>query len=132
MLAAGAYLVIAKANVAGAGATLRATLCQDGVPMAGGSATGPVSSAIFALVFDTAVTALANCQCFRARDVDAAVRTGDGVLGWWQGRALRWRLHTRAALPAQPGIHHHQNDQNDQVFHKLRPSITSSTKREPT
>ena len=38
LLAAGAYLVIAKANVAGAGATLRATLCQDGVPMAGGSA----------------------------------------------------------------------------------------------
>ena len=38
LLAAGGYLVIAKANVAGAGATLRATLCQDGVPMAGGSA----------------------------------------------------------------------------------------------
>ena len=85
----------------------------------------------FTLVFGAAIAAGAQRQRFGARHMHAAVRAGHGVLRRRQGRLAR-RLFVHAALSAQPGIDQHQHHQNDQVLHRLRPSSTSSTKREPT
>src|SRR6476620_226648 len=96
-----------------------------------------VSGRAFLAMFRGAIGLATEHEGFSARNMGAAVSTGDDIKRATGGLAPRPGLRLRRCLFAAPTAAphtdgHHQNDQKDDVFHALRPNTTSRTKREPT